>query len=392
MLRYLVALGCLALAGCTLMPQVAHEPSIHNPFPQLSKVAVAPFFNLSDEPTLDGRRVAIAYYNELQAIPGFEVVPVGVVERAIQDYDLTLRSPEDARRLAQILDVDAVVIGAVTEYSPYYPPRMGLQVEWYAANPCFHPIPPGYALPWGTEDEKDIPEPLVFEAELALAKAQLDTQTPVGIPEPIPVPAPLPGSPGSGTDAPQSRSLGSAADQSAQSAPSSRKNASADTSAGGSGQQGAPRSAQSPGSKGPVSSGDRRAERSSYHQSERAASEAAVAQADWEALSGGFPPDWPDPRGFIPPGPRAARPPCQPSREPVLRHTRIYHGNDMHFAQALETYYFFRDDARFGGWQGYLQRSEDFIRFCCHMHIAEMLTARGGAGQSRVVWRWDSIR
>jgi len=80
------------------MPQVAHEPSIHNPFPQLSKVAVAPFFNLSDEPTLDGRRVAIAYYNELQAIPGFEVVPVGVVERAIQDYDLTLRSPEDARR------------------------------------------------------------------------------------------------------------------------------------------------------------------------------------------------------------------------------------------------------------------------------------------------------
>ena len=51
---------------------------------------------------------------------------------------------------------------------------MGLQVEWYAANPGFHPIPPGYGLPWGTHEEQDIPGPLVFEAEFALATRAIE--------------------------------------------------------------------------------------------------------------------------------------------------------------------------------------------------------------------------
>ena len=72
--------------------------------------------------------------------------------------------------------------------------------------------------------------------------------------------------------------------------------------------------------------------------------------------------------------------------------TRNYNGNDAEFTEALASHYFFRDDARFGGWQGYLERSDDFIGFCCRMHIWEMLSARGGAGETRVVWRWPTIR
>ena len=63
--------------GCSLIvPEVAHQPVIRNPFPQLSRIAVAPFFNQSDEPTVDGRQVAMAYFAELQATPVFEVVPL----------------------------------------------------------------------------------------------------------------------------------------------------------------------------------------------------------------------------------------------------------------------------------------------------------------------------
>jgi len=178
MLRHLLLLGCLLSTGCSMLPEISRQPALHNPFPQLSKVAVAPFFNLSQEATVDGRQVALAYFNELQLVPGYEVVPVGVVETAMRTHNIQLGGPADARRLAQVLEVDAVVVGAVTDFTPYYPPRCGLQVEWYAANPCFHPIPPGYGLPWGTPDEKRIPAPLVFEAEMALAKAQLKTQTP----------------------------------------------------------------------------------------------------------------------------------------------------------------------------------------------------------------------
>jgi hypothetical protein len=353
MLRYLPTLAILLWGGCAFIPQIYHQPQFHNPFPQLSKIAVAPFFNLTNEPTLDGRKVAMAYFNELQSIPGFEVVPVGVVETAIREQGIELSGPTDARRLAQFLKVDAIVVGAITEYTSYYPPRMALQVEWYAANPGFHPIPPGYGLPWGTASEKEIPAPLVFEAELALAKAQLQTQTPKPSANPLPNGSQElrgPTAPGSTTKNPNAPNQPVALIES-----ESSKNEVKSL------QYVTPIDAT--GTVGTVS-----------------------------PIGTGFPPDWPDPRGFIPPGPQPTRPPLLPSDAPVLRHTRTYNGNDMEFTTALDNYYAFRDDARSGGWQSYLQRSDDFIRFCCHMHIAEMLSARGGAGQSKVTWRWPGIR
>ena len=177
-------IAILLCTGCSAIPDVVHEPQYHNPFPQISRVAVLPFFNQSADPTIDQERIALAYYNELQQIPGFEVVPVGVAKRMLVASGIEAKlneggvSGEDFQRLAQSMGVDAVVVGSVTEYTPYYPPRLGLSVRWYAANPGFHPIPPGYGLPWGTSQEKHIPEPFVFEAEFALAQEQLKTQTP----------------------------------------------------------------------------------------------------------------------------------------------------------------------------------------------------------------------
>ncbi|MGA2030897.1 MAG: hypothetical protein ABSG68_01460 [Thermoguttaceae bacterium] len=336
LLRIISLLGLIGSAGCGLLPQIAHEPTLHNPFPQLSKVAVAPFFNLSHEPTLDGRKVAFAYFNELQLVPGFEVVPVGVVEQAMHEHRLSLCSAAEARLLAQILDVDAVVIGAVTDYSPYYPPRLSLQVEWFAANPGFHPIPPGYGLPWGTSGERDIPGPLVFESQMALARAQLKTQTP----------------PFTKTVVDPPLANAAAAD-------------------------GAKRA-----------DGNGLGQQLSYQFSEGA----KTADPAGRAPASGLPADWPDPHGFTPPPPQKLPPTCWPSDEPVLRHTRTYNGHDAEFTDALNSYYFTRNDVRLGGSEGYLQRSDDFLRFCCHMHLWEMLSARGGAGESRVVWHWPCVR
>lgn len=114
------------LPGCAIV-----QVSVRNPVVGLEKVAIAPFFNLSSERSVDGHDFAEAYYAELQKVPGFEVVPVGIAERAIRENQLTLDGPEDALRLARILDVDAVVIGAVTDYDPYVP-RVGLKVSWYS--------------------------------------------------------------------------------------------------------------------------------------------------------------------------------------------------------------------------------------------------------------------
>jgi hypothetical protein len=249
---------------------------------------------------VDGEAVALAYFDELQAIPGFEVMPIGVVKRQLEARKVVIDEATDFQQLAQDLGVDVLLVGAVTDYSPYYPPRMGLGLSWYAANRGFHPIPPGYGLPWGSAEEEYIPSSLVWEAEFALAREQLQTQTP----EPVDPPM----------------------------------------------------------------------------------------EADADRQTQHLPPGWPDPSGFVPPAPASQRPPYVPQHEPIIRHTRLYHGTDQEFTRRLADYYYFRDDARFGGWQSYLQRSDDFIRFCCHLHITETLAARGGVGESEVVWRWPISR
>jgi len=351
----LASLLPLWVSGCALVPHKLHEPQFHNPWPQLRKVAIGPFYNLSENPTVDQDQFAQAYYSELQQIPGFEVVPVGVTRRAMQMHGIFGQSGEDFQRLARILGVDAIVVGSVNDFSPYYPPRLALTVRWYAANPCFHAMPNGYGLPWGRAEEEYIPEALVEAAEFDLATAQLATQTPQ------PPPSAMPSNQSRSSEAGRRR-FASDAQQAA--------NASGD---------GAPSvTAEELGPGAVVETPNAASDLGDSNDSSVAAPLAV----------GGLPPDWPDPSGFIPDGPKPICDECRPTQTPILTHTRNYDGHDSDFTEALAGYYEFRDEARFGGWQAYLQRSDDFIRFCCYMHITEMLAARGGARESKVVYRW----
>jgi hypothetical protein len=375
-----IMLACMMLAGSSgchlIFPDVCHQPMVHNPFPQLSRVAVAPFFNQSDEPTVDGRKFALAYFAELQATPGFEVVPLGVVEEAILAHQVDLSDAGEARRLAAILGVDVVVVGSVTDFDPYYPPRCGLRVEWYAANAGFHEIPPGYGLPWGTPEEEFIPEPLVFESEMALAKSEFASQTP-NCPKPPLDPPP--------------RAMLEEAPQLFRSVPSSEapienrrreeENDSDDAEL--------PEDASTNG----VNDSENTVAIRTLYEAEIAEEELPANAGSGNASMPPLPPqDGLNDTTAATGAHGASTPPCIPNNGPIMTHTRIYHGNDGDFTEALENYYHFRNDARFGGWQNYLQRSDDFIRFCCHMHISEMLSARGGADQTRVVWRWSDSR
>lgn len=299
---YMLLLAC----GCSAFPAVRHREKIHNPFPQLKQVAILPFYNQSNVPTVDGEEVALAYYAELQAVPGFEVLPVGVSRSLALQFAQQHGEPttgEQFQQLAQFMGVEAVIIGSVTDFDAYYPPRMAMTVHWYAANPGFHPVPPGYGLPWGTKEEKRIPQRVVQEAEFELAREQLLTQAPAA-------------------------------------------NDSPDT---------------------PI---------------------AGTEQAAADLL----PANWPDPTGFIPDAPSPARPPLVAQTRPIITHTRIYRGNDAYVTDKLADYVNNGDEARAGGWQNYLNRSNDFIRFCCHLHIDEMLESRGGRDQSDLILRWPISR
>lgn len=360
----LAVLCCLvASGGCGLfVPEVAHQPVIRNPFPQLSRVAIAPFFNHSDEPTLDGRQVALSYFAELQSVPGFEVVPLNVVEEAIIAHRIDLNGPGEARRLAKILGVDAVVVGAVTDFTEYYPPRVGLRTEWYTANPGYHEIPAGYGLPWGTPEEEFIPDSLVYESQMSLARAEMASLAPdcdVAC-QALPAPPTEPLKPSPDNAAPVDKAEPdqttlTVLDKNVQRAVSQEElppGAAIDST---------------PSIGAAVASGD------GYAVAPSAPDGPAASCQTLQTMPGG-------------------RPVCVPFDGPVLEHTQIYRGNDGYVTQALEGYVSFRDDHRIGGWQSYLKRSDDYIRFCCHMHISEMLSARGGSRKTRVVWRWPESR
>jgi hypothetical protein len=275
MRRLLVGLGILVNGGCALLPQVGRIPVLENPFEQVRRVAVAPFFNLSEEPTVDGRQFALAYYNALQSVSGFEVIPVGQVERAMREYGVGLNTPQEACRLAQWLGADAIVIGAVTDYSPYYPPRLGLRVEWYPANPGGNPS-------LGPAEKGSC-----CETSLTPSKGDNALATQTG-------------------NSPEGTNINSL-------------------------------------------------------------------------------------EGQVPTQKTGQNPPHPPIL-PLVTHTRIYNGHDAEFTAALSRYHLTRDDARFAGWQTYLERSDDFIRFCCYKHLEEMLLQHGGARQTKLVWRWSLIR
>ncbi len=427
----------LLICGCEVIPNRTYVPTLHNPFPQLTEVAVIPFINkTSDNPMVDGREFAEAYAEQLQEIPGFNVVAVSTVERAMLDLNLlAFRGPEDLRRLANYLQVDAIVIGTVNRYDGFYPPEIGMEVEWYAANPYMHPIPPGYGLPWGTPAEEQIPSSIVFESELALAREQMETQMPES-PNPSGLEPSVPASEASATSSssehsslweqsgesyqksdyekqqselfdrtiakaqgiplpPVSRSkeedLAEAYRRSplTPSNPEYTRKTRSQTNESGSG------AAEAQGGEGAHSEGAAEEEAVSRGGSSSSAPEmmpwlepGAYAEEDammlgHDASLPGLPDQWPDPRGLIPDGPKAKKPNAMPSNAAILRHVGVYQGNDAKVTEALKTYYLTEvDDARIGGWQNVLHRREEFISFCCRMHIWEMLSSRGGAGEA----------
>lgn len=357
-------LSVIALSGCSLFPDIRRKPQYSNPFPQLTRIAILPFFNQSDEPTLDGRMVATAYFNEIQTVPGFEVLPLGVIENALAAFGSEPRSAGEFQEFARFVGADAVLVGAVTDYDAYYPPRMTLRVNWYAANPGFHPIPVGYGLPWGTKKEKKIPSWIKLEAERELAKKQLETQTPLWQDPAIEAQAEQ-----EQAEAEEAEQL--AAEFALVQQALEEPQADAESAIGDSAP---PKPLVAQSEQTDISSRDK--------------NQGLVHVAEEFLPAPGLPSKWPDPQGFIPDPPQSQAPRATSQYEPIISHTRAYNGHDEDITRRLQEYYYFRDDARASGWQAYLKRSEDFIRFCCHLHLTETLSSRGGELESRLIFRW----
>lgn len=448
------------------------QVSVTNPVPELSRVAIVPFFNQSQEPTVDGRRFALAYYSELQKIPGFEVVPVGVAERAVSEQGLTLNKPADAVELARTLNVDAVVVGAVTDYDPYYPPRVGLSVRWYSPHDVqfrpgvpvhpqsrrwWHRILPDSAPPmpgppseeaeehavvrgqsvgeWlpvsgvskpsskipalyseisttyeksdvsATHDDSDVSanddSDVSANSARSLERIQTsrpdDTERPESprpfarsedtrrlsspdperkdsdrfiAPEWVPVSDHEDLAPDRDGDEPEAGpQLVERPRRLRRPVPDGEAATESDTNSTSSGSS----SGRGPASQSTSSSQPPRRPRSTLPSQNSSSSGSTRSMSSPDTL-----PDSP----IAVPGPTSQDEPV----EPVMSYTRIFDGDDADLVAALRDYVELSGDLRSGGWEAYLQRSEDFIRFASHMMIVEMLMLHGGEARHRIIF------
>jgi hypothetical protein len=362
----LPVLLALSGSGCAIV-----DVKVTNPIPGMSKVAIVPFFDQTPEPVtvltpspitvVDGRRFAMAYFAELQKVPGFQVVPVGVTETAIIEHQLEMGRAADRQKLAALLEVDAIVIGAITDYDPYHP-RLGLHVAWYSPRErTFRPGPPTKPL-----EHSLLRRMLKMEgkAHKDALKAARKNKSAEDCPP--------------GTEHSETASL----------EPSAR--------------------GQSPDDNFPLqrNGNHTRGLRPAVYLSDPSQRTFVTPVADLPAT---FPPGGnqqilPQPIPGASTGPNGSSPNGSSSmamvptsgewafQQPIMSYTRYFDGTDADLQATLRDYVELSGERRGGGWRAYLDRSEDFIRFTSHLMINEMFMLHGGEAKRRYVWKFRKYK
>ena len=128
----LLTLLGLGLSGCEIMPVTRYKPTLRNPLTQMRSIAVLPFYNQTGNSAVDGREFAKHFALELQRVPGFRVIANKTVEDTMWKHcpDLhKIESIDDLRYLAQLLKVDAVVVGKIHDFSISGTPHAKFETE-----------------------------------------------------------------------------------------------------------------------------------------------------------------------------------------------------------------------------------------------------------------------
>jgi hypothetical protein len=95
--------------------------------------AVAPLRNESGVSAVDILNVTDSLAAAIAETRGVSIVPVNRTLGAMRSMQMRqVQSAADARRLALQLGVDAVVVGTVTAWDPYDPPKLGLSLALYS--------------------------------------------------------------------------------------------------------------------------------------------------------------------------------------------------------------------------------------------------------------------
>lgn len=97
--------------------------------------AVAPLGNESGVSIADPNILADALVAKIDETRGIACLPLNRTLAAMRARRMTaIRTPADARLLAATLGVDAIVVGNITAYDPYNPPKIGLSLALFSRD------------------------------------------------------------------------------------------------------------------------------------------------------------------------------------------------------------------------------------------------------------------
>lgn len=128
----LIMLGMLT--GC--FEQRLDVPTLlRAPYDESQLWAVAPFFNESGTTRVETFRISDLFVEQIQQVQGLDALPLNRVIGAMRQLDLErIETPADAGTLMRTLGVDGLLVGTVTSYDPYPPPKLGLAIVLFKSD------------------------------------------------------------------------------------------------------------------------------------------------------------------------------------------------------------------------------------------------------------------
>jgi hypothetical protein len=123
-------LSLLILSGCDQRVRLDQPAFLHAPYAETQLFAVVPFMNESGVSGIDTASVADRFTEQLQDVDGIVTVPVNRVIRAMRELEMdSVRTPADARMLLTALDVDGLIVGTISAWNAYHPPKVAAAIE-----------------------------------------------------------------------------------------------------------------------------------------------------------------------------------------------------------------------------------------------------------------------
>ena len=122
----------LSMGGCVYEQTPPGAEPLVSPYAERRVWAVAPLRNESGSLNADGLVMADHLARQLENASHVDVVPVNRVLRAMEVLELPAITTEaHVQSVMQLLNVDGLVVGSITAYDPYDPPKLGLAIELF---------------------------------------------------------------------------------------------------------------------------------------------------------------------------------------------------------------------------------------------------------------------